>query len=64
MLDALDDPVVREGDDRHIVAAYGAAHETNEAVEQRKDVSRGDIDAAIDGYRASHDYLLAERGAA
>jgi hypothetical protein len=40
---ALDDPVVREGDDR--------------------DVGREDIDAAIEGYRALHDYLMAERGA-
>jgi hypothetical protein len=60
---ALDDPVVSEGDDRDIVAEYGAAHETTEAVEQGKDVSREDIDAAIDGYRALHDYLLVERGA-
>lgn len=60
---ALDDPVAREGDDREIVAEYVAAHETTEAVEQGKDVSREDIDAAIDGYRALHDYLLAERGA-
>jgi hypothetical protein len=60
---ALDDPVAREGDDRDIIAEYVAAHETTEAVEQGKDVSREDIDAAIDGYRALHDYLLVERGA-
>jgi hypothetical protein len=46
---ALDDPVAREGDDRDIIAEYVAAHETTEAVEQGKDVSREDIDAAIDG---------------
>ena len=40
---ALDDPVVSEGDDRDIVAEFGAAHETTEAVEQGKDVSREDI---------------------
>ena len=55
---ALDDPVAGEGDDRDIIAEYVAAHETTEAVEQGKDVSREDIDAAIDGYRALHDYLL------
>ena len=60
---ALDDPVASEGDDRDIIAEYVAAHETTQAVEQGKDVSREDIDAAIDGYRALHDYLLAERGA-
>ena len=53
----------REGDDRDIIAEYVAAHETTEAVEQGKDVNREDIDAAIGGYRALHDYLLAERGA-
>ena len=31
---ALDDPVVREGDDRDTVAEYSAAHEVTEAVEQ------------------------------
>ena len=60
---ALDDPVAREGDDRDIVTEYVAAHEITEAVEQGKDVSREDIDLAIDGYRALHDYLLAERAA-
>ena len=60
---ALDDPVVREGDDRDMVAEYSAAHEVTEAVEQGKDVGREDIDAAIEGYRALHDYLMAERGA-
>ena len=60
---ALDDPVAREGDDRDIVTEYVAAHEITEAVEQGRDVSREDIDLAIDGYRALHDYLLAERGA-
>ncbi|MBA3735086.1 MAG: hypothetical protein H0W90_07810 [Actinobacteria bacterium] len=60
---ALDDPVVREGDEREVVAEYSAAHEITEAVEQSKDVSSEDIETAIDGYRALHDYLLVERGA-
>jgi len=40
---ALDDPVAREGDDRDIIAEYVAAHETTQAVEQGKDVTREDI---------------------
>jgi hypothetical protein len=60
---AIDDPVVREGDDRDIVAEYLAAHEITEALEQGKDVPNEDIAAAIEGYRALHDYLIVERAA-
>ena len=55
---AIDDPVVREGHEREIVAEYLAAHEVTEAVEQCKDVSRDDIETVIEGYRALHDYLV------
>lgn len=44
---ALNDPVVREGDKREIVAEYVAAHEVAEAVEQGKDVSSEDIETAM-----------------
>jgi hypothetical protein len=40
---ALDDVVVREGDDREIVAEFLAAREITQAVEQGKDVDPGDI---------------------
>jgi hypothetical protein len=60
---AIEDPVVREGDDRDIVAEYLAAHEITEALEQGKEVSDEDIAAAIEGYRSLHDYLIVERAA-
>ena len=60
---AIDDPVVREGDDREIVAEFLAAREITQAVDQGKDVDPEDIAQAIDQYRALHDYLLVERPA-
>ncbi len=61
---ALDDPVAREGDDREIVAEFLAAREITRLVEQGSaDVSPGDVGAAINGYRALFDYLIAERSA-
>jgi hypothetical protein len=60
---AIEDPVVREGDDRDIVAEYLASHEIIEALEQGQDVPDEDIAAAIEGYRALHDYLIVERAA-
>jgi hypothetical protein len=59
------DPVVREGEDREIVAEYLAAHEIAEAYERGSDdLSPGDIGAAINGYRAIFEYLATERTAA
>jgi hypothetical protein len=58
---ALDDSVVREGDDREIVAEFLAAREITQSVEQGMDVDPGDIQEAIDHYRSLHDYLLVER---
>jgi hypothetical protein len=58
---AVEDPVVREGDDRDIVAEYLAAHEITELLEQGTDVSDEDIATAIEGYRSLHDYLIVER---
>jgi len=60
---AIEDPVVREGDDRDIVAEYFAAHAVTELLEQGTDVSEEDIADAIEGYRALHDYLIVERAA-
>jgi hypothetical protein len=60
---AVDDPVVREGDDRDIVAEYFAAHGVTELLEQGKEVSDEDIDAAFEGYRSLYDYLIVERAA-
>ena len=61
---AIDDPVVSKGDDREIVAEFLAARETTRLVDSGSDgVSPGDVAAAINGYRAVFDYLLAEHGA-
>lgn len=61
----LADPVVREGEDREIVAEYLAAHELAQAVERGSDdVSPGDVGAAINGFRAVFDHVVATRGSA
>ncbi len=59
---AIDDPVVREGDDRDIVAEFLAAREITRLVERGAEgVSPGDVAAAVNGYRSLHDYLIVER---
>jgi hypothetical protein len=56
------DPVVREGDEREIVAEYLAAHEIRLALDRvEDDISPGDVAAAINGYRALFDYLVSTR---
>jgi hypothetical protein len=61
----LTDPVVREGDEREIVAEFQAAREIKDAYERGSDdLSAGDIGAAINGYRAIFDYLVSTRAAA
>jgi iron uptake system EfeUOB component EfeO/EfeM len=61
----LTDPVVREGEEREIVAEYLAAHEITVAVERDSDeVSPGDVAAAVNGYRAVFDHLVTTRAAA
>jgi hypothetical protein len=59
---AIGDPVVREGDDRDIVAEFLAAREITRLVERAaENVSPGDIAAAVNGYRALYEYLIVER---
>ena len=61
---SIADPVAREGDDRELVAEFQAAREISRLVEQgSEDVSPGDVAAAVNGYRAIFDYLIAERSA-
>jgi iron uptake system EfeUOB component EfeO/EfeM len=61
----LTDPVVREGDEREIVAEYLAAHEIADAAERGSDtLSPGDVAAAINGYRAVYEHLVTTRVAA
>jgi hypothetical protein len=59
----VDDPVVREGDEREVVAEFLAARETTRLVEAGEDVSPGDVAAAIAGYRSIFDYLVDDRSA-
>ncbi len=60
----LTDPDVGEGAEREIVAEYLAAHEIVEAAERDSDdVSLGDFGAAINGYRAVFEHLVATRAA-
>jgi hypothetical protein len=59
---AIDDPVVREGDDREVVAEFLAAREiTRRAADDPDAVSPGDVAAAVNGYRSIYEYLLEER---
>jgi hypothetical protein len=61
----LTDPVVREGDEREIIAEYLAAHDIVEAAERGSDeLSPGDVAAAINGFRAVSEHLVATRAAA
>jgi hypothetical protein len=56
------DPVVREGEEREIVAEFVAAREIKEAYERgSEEISGGDIAAAVNGYRAIFDYLVSSR---
>jgi hypothetical protein len=60
----LTDPVVREGEEREVVAEYLAAHEIVEATERGSDeLSPGDMAAAINGYRAVFDHVVTTRAA-
>jgi hypothetical protein len=62
---AVADPVVREGDEPEVVAEFLAARETMRLVEEGSDdVSPGDVAAAVNGYRAVFEHLIAEHGAA
>src|SRR5205809_1044306 len=56
----LTDPVVREGEDREVVAEYLAAREVSDRVELNEDVDPGDVAQAINGLRAIFDYVVSE----
>ncbi len=61
----IDDPIVREGDEREIVAEFVAAREITQLAERGEDdVGPGDVAAAINGYRAVSEHLVATRAAA
>ncbi len=61
---AVDDPVERTGDEPEVVTEFLAAHETTLRLADAPDaVSPGDVAAAVNGYRAVHEHLVAERSA-
>ena len=60
---AIDDPVVREGDDRDVVADFLGGREITRALEAGNDVDQEDIDTAIENYRDLYEYLIEERPA-
>jgi iron uptake system EfeUOB component EfeO/EfeM len=60
----LTDPVELEGDEREIVAEYLAAQETTVESERGAEVAPGDVAAAINGYRAVYEHLVATRASA
>ena len=58
----LTDPVAREGAEPEVVTEYLAAREITQAAERSSDEpSPGDVAAAINGYRAVFDHLVAAR---
>jgi hypothetical protein len=57
----VDDPVVREGEERAIVADYLSARETSDRVERDEDVDPGDVGAAIGNLQEVYESLLQER---
>lgn len=60
---AIDDPVIREGDDRDVVADFLAAREIRRAVEQGKEIDPEDIQTAIENYRELYEFLIEDRAA-
>jgi hypothetical protein len=60
----MDDPVVREGEERDIVADFLAAREiTRLRADDPDSVSPGDVAAAVNGYRSVYAALMEERRA-
>jgi predicted nuclease with TOPRIM domain len=60
----LDDPVMREGEDREVVADFLAAREITQRYDRGDDgVSPGDLAAAINAFRDLYHYLVDERRA-
>ncbi len=57
----LEDPVVREGEEREVVAEYQASREVADRVDRDEDVDPGDVAAAINGLRAIFDHVVVER---
>ena len=57
----LDDPVVREGEEREVVAQFQASRAVADRVDRDEDVDPGDIADAINGLRELFDFVIADR---
>jgi hypothetical protein len=58
----VDDPVLRDGEEREVTAEFLAAREITAAAEDgSEEISPGDVAAAIHGYRAVFDHLVSTR---
>jgi hypothetical protein len=58
-----DDPVAGDGDEPEVLAEFRAARETTMALERGASPGPGDVAAAVNGYRAVYQHLVAERPA-
>jgi malate synthase len=60
----VDDPVVRKGDEREVVAQFLAARETTQLLRDDPDsVSPGDVGEAVNGYRSLYEFLVGDAAA-
>jgi hypothetical protein len=61
----VSDPVVRDGEERELVAEFLAAREITTAYDAgSEELSAGDVGAAINGYRSIFDHIVQSRTAA
>jgi hypothetical protein len=54
----VNDPTVREGEEREVVAEHLAARETANRVERGEEVDPGDVGAAVLGLQQLYGYLV------
>ena len=59
----VDDPVADDGVEPEVLKEFRASRETLRMLERGDDVGPGDIGAAVNGYRAVYDHLIAQRSA-
>lgn len=60
----VNDPVVREGDEREVVAEFLAAREISQLVERGDGaVGPGDVAAAVEGFRSIYEFLASDHRA-
>jgi hypothetical protein len=59
----LDDPALRENEERPFVLQYRAGRETSDRLERGEDVAPGDVAAAVGALREVYDFLVGERRA-